>query len=282
MHDGNVEHSTRERTCSRLCLSASPIARLWWPATGRSLGRLHPGFGGSWPKGPGASTRSSIPWFRRTDGPTAARYLHVTDPRGDIRDYCLHGRRTHTRWMRCCPYEFRRPTCGSDFNNLLAFRGLVENRLKRAERVVYWAVDFVPDRFGDGALTRAYDALDRLCCCHVDHRVELSHAALDARNRRHGLFQNVSAPKVVPVGAWLGRTLSPRAMANPSVAPCSSDICAPHGTRLGARGCRLSEGSRYSSISTWLGTERPRPNCRRDGRPAGHHRSGDVPRLYRR
>ncbi len=47
------------------------------------------------------------------------------------------------------------------FNNLLAARGLLARRAGRARRVVYWAVDFVPDRFGPGTrLTRAYDRLD--------------------------------------------------------------------------------------------------------------------------
>src|SRR5271166_5377023 len=34
------------------------------------------------------------------------------------------------------------------FNNLLSARGLLERRVGRARKVVYWAVDFVPDRFG--------------------------------------------------------------------------------------------------------------------------------------
>jgi glycosyltransferase involved in cell wall biosynthesis len=91
------------------------------------------------------------------------------------------------------------------FNNLACARGLLERRAGRAGSVIYWAVDFVPDRFGARtALTRAYDALDAHCCRHADLRVELSAAALGARDERHGIApQEGSARVIAPVGAWL-------------------------------------------------------------------------------
>lgn len=93
------------------------------------------------------------------------------------------------------------------FNNLLCARGLVERRLHRAQTVCYWAVDFVPDRFGAGnPMTRVYDMLDRYCCLHSDLRIDLSQAALDGRDSRHGLGPDTGAPRhVAPVGAWLDR-----------------------------------------------------------------------------
>lgn len=93
------------------------------------------------------------------------------------------------------------------FNPLAAARGLLLRRLRRVRRVLLWSVDFVPDRFGPGTLpTKIYDRLDRRSCVHADARVELSEAARDARNRRHG----IDAPAyVVPMGAWLARV--PRA-----------------------------------------------------------------------
>jgi glycosyltransferase involved in cell wall biosynthesis len=93
------------------------------------------------------------------------------------------------------------------FNNLCCARGLLERRLGRVDKVIYWAVDFVPDRFGAGSLlTRAYDASDRYCCQHADLRVDLSQAALDGRDGRHSLNPGMGAPRVVaPVGAWLDR-----------------------------------------------------------------------------
>ncbi|HET8587379.1 MAG TPA: glycosyltransferase [Candidatus Limnocylindria bacterium] len=93
------------------------------------------------------------------------------------------------------------------FNNLLCARGLVERRMSRAETVAYWAVDFVPDRFGAGSVaTRLYDAVDRYCCLHADLRVELSKAALAGRDERHHLTQDQGAARVIaPIGAWLDR-----------------------------------------------------------------------------
>ena len=89
------------------------------------------------------------------------------------------------------------------FNPLAASRGLFLRRLRRLGKVGLWSVDFVPDRFGPATLaTRIYDRLDRRACMHADARVELSEAARDARNRRHGI--DVAA-HVVPMGAWVAR-----------------------------------------------------------------------------
>jgi glycosyltransferase involved in cell wall biosynthesis len=92
------------------------------------------------------------------------------------------------------------------FNPLACARGLVSRRLGQAASVVLWSVDFVPDRFGVGTLaTRIYDRIDRVACVHADARVELSEAARDARNGRHGLPPDTTLVHVVPMGAWLDR-----------------------------------------------------------------------------
>jgi glycosyltransferase involved in cell wall biosynthesis len=89
------------------------------------------------------------------------------------------------------------------FNPLACARGLVA---RRGRRVVLWSVDFVPDRFGRRTLpTRLYDRLDRLCCRRADARVELSDAAREGRNARHGLVGDAAHAHVVPMGAWIDR-----------------------------------------------------------------------------
>jgi glycosyltransferase involved in cell wall biosynthesis len=89
------------------------------------------------------------------------------------------------------------------FNPLACARGLLP---RRSGRVTLWSVDFVPDRFGAGTLpTRIYDRLDRLCCERADARVELSDAARDGRNARHGLSGDAAQAHVVPMGAWTER-----------------------------------------------------------------------------
>lgn len=103
------------------------------------------------------------------------------------------------------------------FNGLACARGLAARARGRVDRVVYWCVDFVPERFGRGPLTRAYDVLDRLCCTRADARFELSESARDGRDARHRLPARRRAPaEVVPMGAWLDRVPTTDAGAAPS------------------------------------------------------------------
>jgi glycosyltransferase involved in cell wall biosynthesis len=91
------------------------------------------------------------------------------------------------------------------FNNLLAARGLVERRRGRTARTAYWAVDFVPDRFGPGPLTAVYDRFDHYCAHHVDLRIEISRQSLQARDARL-VLDGTSAPSVVVgIGAFVER-----------------------------------------------------------------------------
>lgn len=93
------------------------------------------------------------------------------------------------------------------FNCLTTSRGIAERRLGRTRRVVHWSVDFVPERFGPGALTTVYERVDAFCCRHADARVDLSGAALEARDAAYHLTPGASAPAtVVPMGCWLDRT----------------------------------------------------------------------------
>jgi glycosyltransferase involved in cell wall biosynthesis len=92
------------------------------------------------------------------------------------------------------------------FNPLACAPGLAGRKLGRARRAVLWSVDFTPDRFGARhPLTRLYDRVDRFCCLHADARVELSEAAREARDRRHGLGPDAAPAHVVPMGSWLDR-----------------------------------------------------------------------------
>ena len=93
------------------------------------------------------------------------------------------------------------------YNNLLAARGIAARGVGRADRVVYWAVNFVPDRFGAGTpMTRAYDRVNSWVCRRADHWVDLSRPAMEGRAERHGFGPGDAAPsQVVPVGVWLDR-----------------------------------------------------------------------------
>jgi glycosyltransferase involved in cell wall biosynthesis len=89
------------------------------------------------------------------------------------------------------------------FNCLATVQGQVHRKLGRVGRVVHWSVDFVPRRFGDGLLTRAYEALDRRACSRSDGRIELSTAALEGRSAAYGLSSTTPPSVVIPMGAWL-------------------------------------------------------------------------------
>lgn len=105
------------------------------------------------------------------------------------------------------PPRVERSTGWFGFNCIATARGIAERRLHRTERVVHWSVDFVPQRFGPGRLTQVYEAVDSFCCKRADARVDLSGAALEARDTAYSLTSSNSAPSsVVPMGCWLDRT----------------------------------------------------------------------------
>jgi glycosyltransferase involved in cell wall biosynthesis len=99
-----------------------------------------------------------------------------------------------------------RTTAWFGFNNLAALRGLAARRLGRADAVYYWAVDFVPSRFGAGLLTAAYEKADRIACVNADARIELSATALQARTESLGLGVDRAPAITIPMGAWTERT----------------------------------------------------------------------------
>ncbi len=105
------------------------------------------------------------------------------------------------------PMYLPKCTAWFGFNNLACMRGLARRKISRTKKVYYWAVDFVPNRFGKGLPTRVYDQVDKLVCQKVNGRVELSEAALKGRSEYLKIPKNKLAPGIVaPMGAWLDRT----------------------------------------------------------------------------
>lgn len=142
----------------------------------------------------------------REEGTLRRHTIYERDRKARRRTYRMPSRPPYSFPLDAVAMPAPRADLWIAFNNLLTARGLVERRRGRVSQVAYWAVDFVPDRFGTGPLTTIYDALDAYCCRAADHRVDLSQAALDGRTARHGLTERDSAPaQVVPVGAWIDR-----------------------------------------------------------------------------
>jgi glycosyltransferase involved in cell wall biosynthesis len=105
------------------------------------------------------------------------------------------------------PIRIPNDTVWFGFNNLACLRGLVRRKFGRSQKIVYWAVDFVPERFGPGIATKVYNAVDRYVCKHVDVRVELTQEGLEGRDRYLNIAPDKLAPSIViPMGAWLART----------------------------------------------------------------------------
>lgn len=105
------------------------------------------------------------------------------------------------------PLRLPSSTAWFGFNNLAAYRGLLRRKRGKTKKVYYWAVDFVPERFGKGLATRAYMHIDRVVSTRADMRVELSEAAMSGRREYLNITKSQAAPCIVaPMGAWLDRT----------------------------------------------------------------------------
>jgi len=105
------------------------------------------------------------------------------------------------------PFRLPTATAWFAFNNLASLRGLGRRKIGRTKKVYYWAVDFVPQRFGPGLATKFYNYVDRHVSKNVDARIELSRAALDARAEYLGLNpRDIPSGIIVPMGAWIDRT----------------------------------------------------------------------------
>lgn len=108
---------------------------------------------------------------------------------------------------RIIPPQNSLTTAWFGFNNLSAYKGLRQKQHNKATCVYYWAVDFVPERFGSNPLTRLYNNLDKKVCREVDGRIELSSAAANGRIKYLGLNRKKIAPTIiVPMGTWLAKT----------------------------------------------------------------------------
>lgn len=105
------------------------------------------------------------------------------------------------------PIKLPETTAWFGFNNLAAQRGLLRKKRGKAQRVYYWAVDFVPNRFGNSILTRVYNKVDKNVSLKADARIELAESAIGLRTKYLDLDPAKMAPTLtVPMGTWLGRT----------------------------------------------------------------------------
>jgi glycosyltransferase involved in cell wall biosynthesis len=83
---------------------------------------------------------------------------------------------------------------------LNALSGILLRRLGYVQRVIYYVIDYAPERFRSRPAQELYRMLDRWCCCKADAIWNVS-AAMENARKSHGLNPERCAPQIeVPLG----------------------------------------------------------------------------------
>lgn len=88
-------------------------------------------------------------------------------------------------------------------NNLNAFAGILLKKMGYVDKVIFWVIDYNPNRFSNFFLNKIYHVLDRICVRHCDETWNLSVRMEEGRKQ----YFNFSGgnQRVVPVGIWFDR-----------------------------------------------------------------------------
>jgi glycosyltransferase involved in cell wall biosynthesis len=93
---------------------------------------------------------------------------------------------------------------GSD--NLNAFCGVFLKWLGKVDKVIYYTIDYVPQRFENNLLNKIYHWIDLFCVKHSDITWNLSPRMVEAREKHDGLNKKFRKKQIlVPEGIWLNR-----------------------------------------------------------------------------
>jgi len=87
-------------------------------------------------------------------------------------------------------------------NNLNAFSGIILKLLGRANKVIFYCVDYAPKRFGNPIVNYFYHFLDRLTVCFADEIWNLSPRMVEGREKYKHLVIDPRKNKIVPMGIW--------------------------------------------------------------------------------
>lgn len=85
-------------------------------------------------------------------------------------------------------------------NNLNAFCGLLLKKLGRVKKVIFYTIDYIPQRFKNPILNRIYHWVDKYCCYHCDCVWNLSAVMAEERDKRGVLKARAARQVVVPIG----------------------------------------------------------------------------------
>lgn len=93
---------------------------------------------------------------------------------------------------------------GIDSLNVLA--GLILKKLGRVDKVVFYTIDFVPERFKNPLLNALYHKIDRFCVERADITWNLSYRMMEGRETiSHYPRQLRKKQMELPIGVWWGR-----------------------------------------------------------------------------
>lgn len=85
-------------------------------------------------------------------------------------------------------------------DNLNALTGIILRRFGKVKKVIFYVIDYVPQRFSSRLMNRIYHWVDRFCVRHADYTWNLSAAMVEARHKT-GMNSAYDVRQItVPVG----------------------------------------------------------------------------------
>lgn len=85
---------------------------------------------------------------------------------------------------------------------LNCFTGLILKKLGKVEKVIYYAIDFVPIRFHNHMLNSMFHFMEKFCVIHSDETWNVSPRIAQGREKFLQISSKTYPQKVVPIGIW--------------------------------------------------------------------------------
>lgn len=139
------------------------------------------------------------------------------------------------------------------FDPLCASVGLILRKLKRVEHVIFYTIDYVPQRFTNPFLNRIYHLLDQHCVRGCDFVWNLS-SVMRARRSEMGLDSRYSRKQLeVPIGFPIARDASDPKRRNLDELVYVGHLLEKQGVEIAIRALSLIRESRPSARLTIIG-----------------------------
>lgn len=85
-------------------------------------------------------------------------------------------------------------------DNLNAFSGIILRKMGKVEKVVYYVIDYVPNRFNNSLLNKIYNKIDEICVKYSDQTWNLSDQMAIEREKKGLSKKYLNSQITVPVG----------------------------------------------------------------------------------